>query len=198
MNSNWFKLILKMTGVHYGKNLLLKGLPVMYAVKGASLKIGEHVTIRSSFLSNLVGLYSRTVIVARMPGTLIEIGDNVGISGSTIYARKKVYIGDNTCIGGNCKILDNDFHPLDYETRNAQLSGKRGGDCTKIPCKEIHIGKNCFIGCNSIILKGTILGDGCVVGAGSVVHGTFPENCVIAGNPARVIRKLEISNEESL
>lgn len=192
MNSNWAKCFFKMTGVHYGENLLLKGIPVIYRAKGASLKIGDHVTIRSSFLSNLIGLYSRTIIVARIPGTIIEIGNNVGISGSTIYARKGVYIGDNTCIGGNCKILDNDFHPLDYETRNIQLSGERGGDCDKIPCKEIRIGKNCFIGCNSIILKGSVLGDGCVVGAGAVVHGIFPDNCVIAGNPARVIRKLEI------
>ena len=41
------------------------------------------------------------------------------------------------------------------------------------------------------ILKGTQLGDGCVVGAGAVVSGKFEENCVIAGNPAKVIRKLE-------
>lgn len=52
------------------------------------------------------------------------------------------------------------------------------------------IGKNCFIGCNSIILKGTVLGDGCVVGAGAVVCGKFEDNCVIAGNPAKVIRGL--------
>ena len=60
-----------------------------------------------------------------------------------------------------------------------------------VPSREIKIGKNCFIGCNSIILKGTVLGDGCVVGAGAVVCGKFEDNCVIAGNPARVIKRLE-------
>ena len=59
-----------------------------------------------------------------------------------------------------------------------------------IPGQEIHIGKNCFLGCNSIILKGTFLGDGCVVGAGAVVSGKFEDNCVIAGNPAKIIRRL--------
>lgn len=59
-----------------------------------------------------------------------------------------------------------------------------------VPSREIKIGKNCFIGCNSIILKGTVLGDGCVVGAGAVVTGKFEDNCVIAGNPARVIKRL--------
>lgn len=104
MNSNWFKLVMKMTKVEYGKNLLLKGVPIIFNKGGAKLKIGENVTIKSSFLSNLVGLYSRTIIVTRAPGAAIEIGDNVGISGATIYARKKITIGENTCIGGNCKM----------------------------------------------------------------------------------------------
>ena len=44
---------------------------------------------------------------------------------------------------------------------------------------------------NSIILKGTVLGKNVVVGAGSVVHGIFPDNCIIAGNPAKVIKFIE-------
>lgn len=191
MNSNWFKAVMKANHVSYGKNLLLKGTPLIYNTKGAELKIGNNVTIKSSFLSNLVGLYARTIIVTRHPDAKIEIGDGVGISGATIYARKGIFIGDNTAIGGNCKILDNDFHPIDIEERNRLLHDPHGGDSDLIPAKEITIGKNCFIGCNTIILKGTVLGDGCVVGAGAVVSGTFPENSVIAGNPAKVIRRLQ-------
>lgn len=191
MNSNWFKLLMRVTKVKYGKNLLLKGTPVIFNKRGAKLIIGENVTIKSSFLSNLVGLYSRTIIVTRTPESKIVIGNNVGISGATIYARKGIYIGDNTCIGGNCKILDNDFHPIDTDERLKLLNDIHGGDAAElIPTREIRIGKNCFLGCNSIILKGTVLGDGCVVGAGAVVSGRFEDNCVIAGNPARVIKKL--------
>lgn len=190
MNSNWFKLVMRLTNVRYGKNLLLKGVPIIFNKNGASLKIGRNVTIKSSFLSNLVGLYSRTIIVTRTKEAEIDIGDNVGISGVTIYARKKITIGENTCIGGNCKILDNDFHPIEAETRNKLLRDENGGDSILIPSREIKIGKNCFIGCNTIILKGTALGDGCVVGAGAVVCGKFEDNCVIAGNPARVIKRL--------
>lgn len=191
MNSNWFKILMKATKVEYGKNLLLKGMPVIFNKGGAKLKIGDNVTVKSSFLSNLVGLYSRTIIVTRAPGAVVEIGNNVGISGVTIYARKGIYIGENTCVGGNCKILDNDFHPIDVEERLRLLQDVHGGDSDLIPSREIRIGKNCFIGCNSIILKGTVLGDGCVVGAGAVVSGKFEDNCVIAGNPARMIKKLE-------
>lgn len=191
MNSNWFKIFMKVTKVKYGKSLLLKGMPVIFNKGGAELTIGDNCTIKSSFLSNLVGLYSRTIIVTRASGAEIVIGNNVGISGATIYARKKISIGDNTCIGGNCKILDNDFHPIEVEERNRLLMDPNGGDFDFVPAREIKIGKNCFIGCNSIILKGTVLGDGCIVGAGAVVAGKFEDNCVIAGNPAKVIRKLE-------
>lgn len=187
MNSNWFKLALKVFGVEYGKSFVLKGVPVIYSVKNSKISIGDNCCVKSSFLSNLVGLYSRTIIVTRAEGAKIVIGDNVGISGATIYARKGVEIGDNTMVGGNVKILDNDFHPIEIEDRHKQ-------DKSLIKAKEIKIGKNCFIGCNSIILKGTVLGDNCVVGAGAVVSGKFEPNSVIVGNPAKVVKKLENSD----
>ena len=127
-------------------------MPIIFNKGGAKLKIGENVTIKSSFLSNLVDLYSRTIICTCVPGAEIEIGDNVGISGATIYARKKITIGENICIGGNCKILDNDLHPIEAETRNKLLRDENG--------------------------------------AGAVVCGKFKDNCVIAGNPARIIKNM--------
>lgn len=87
--------------------------------------------------------------------------------------------------------MDNDFHPIEWEKRNRLLNDPKGGDSDLVPTKPIVIGENCFIGCNSIILKGTVLGEGCVVGAGAVVSGKFEVNSVIGGNPARVIKKLE-------
>lgn len=195
MNSNWFKLAMKATKVKYGKNLLLKGMPIIFNKGGATLSIGDNCVVKSSFMSNLVGLYSRTIIVTRAPEAEIVIGNNVGISGATVYARKSIRIGNNTCIGGNVKILDNDFHPIEWEIRNRLLNDPNGGNSDLVPANPIVIGKNCFIGCNSIILKGTVLGDGCVVGAGAVVSGKFEANSVIVGNPAQVIKKLEQSSQ---
>ena len=57
--------------------------------------------------------------------------------------------------------------------------------------KPVSIGENVFIGCNSIILKGATIGDNTTIGAGSVVSGTIPANCIAAGNPARVIKRLD-------
>lgn len=181
--SNFFKIFMKLNKVSFGKNLNLFGVPIIFKESGSVLKIGDNCSIKSSFLSNLIGLSQRTIIITRTKEAKIEIGDNVGISGTTIYARKGIYIGDNTLIGGNVKILDNDFHPIEVEARNMD-------DKDMIKSKEIVIGKNCFIGCNSIILKGSKLGDGCVVGAGSVVSGEFAESVVIAGNPAKVIKNI--------
>ena len=184
MFGNIYKIILKLTRVKYGKGLDLKGIPLIFNKKDAELLIGDNCIIKSSVLSNLVGLYSRTIIVTRVEGAKIVIGNNVGISGATIYARKEISIGDNTNIGGNVKILDNDFHPIEVEARLRD-------DKEKIGTAPVRIGKSCFIGCNALILKGTELGDNCVVGAGAVVCGKFESNSVIAGNPARIIRKLE-------
>jgi acetyltransferase-like isoleucine patch superfamily enzyme len=51
------------------------------------------------------------------------------------------------------------------------------------------IGENCFVGARSIILPGVRINNGCIVGAGSVVTKDVPENCAVAGNPARIIRE---------
>ena len=164
-----------------GGGIKYNGFSVIFAFRGSSIEIGRGTTLNSGFFSNLLGLYQRIIIVARDRGK-ITIGKNCGISGSTIYAMQSIEIGDETLIGANCKIVDNDFHPLDSEKRRANLPS----DIKKRPVK---IGSQCFIGMNSIILKGTELGDRCVVGAGSVVSGVFPPDCVIAGNPAKIIRR---------
>ena len=192
MNNNWYKILMKANKIEVGKDVVLRGMPVIFNKKGAKLEIGQGTIIKSNFLSNLVGLYSRTIIVTRCKNAYIKIGKNVGISGATIYARKGIYIGDNTCIGGNCKILDNDFHPIDANKRNELMRNPNGGDDnTYVKSKEIFIGEDCFIGCTTIILKGTRLGNRCIVGAGAVVSGEFPDDSVIVGNPGKVIKKVD-------
>lgn len=167
------------------RRVTLKGYCVIFPFPGCHIKLGSG-TINSSFTSNMLGLWQRTILVARYGGR-IEIGDGFGISGSTIYAMDSITIGKNATIGANTKIIDNDFHPLDPEQRRLNLNREHAARA------PITIGDNCFIGMNSVILKGTTLGDNVVVGAGSIVHGTFPDNCVIAGNPAKIIRRLTVA-----
>ena len=169
--------------IKYLGKIKFNGFTVLYAFPESKIEIGNGTVFNSSPLSNLVGLSQRMIIVTRYGGKLC-IGEDCQISGSTIYAMREITIGRKVFIGGNCKIIDNDFHPLAASKRLPQ----RPEDINKEP---IIIGDECFIGTNSIILKGTTLGRNCVVGAGSVVSGNWPDNSIIAGNPARLIRMNE-------
>lgn len=92
-------------------------------------------------------------------------------------ADAHIYIGSGTYIAGNVGII----------TANHNLSDLS----LPTPGKDVNIGKKCWIGMNSMILPGVILGEHTIVGAGSVVTKSFPEgNCIIAGNPAKIIRRL--------
>lgn len=164
------------------RNVKMNGYCVIFQFPGSQIAI-EEGTINSAFTSNMLGLWQRTIMVASYGGK-IEIDNGFGISGSTIYSTASIKIGKNATIGANCKIIDNDFHPIDPEFRRLGLNKEH---TARAP---ITIGDNCFIGMNSIILKGTTLGNNVVVGAGSVVHGSFPDNCIIAGNPAKIIRQI--------
>lgn len=169
----------------YKKQIKFNGFCYFYAHSDSAINIDKRggIIINSTTPSNLVGISQNTVISCR-DGGIINIGKGVGISGSTIYALCEITIGDNAIIGAGCKIVDNDFHSLDPEKRINQQ------DCD-IKRAPVIIGANSFVGMNSIILKGTTLGRNCIVGAGSVVHGIFPDNVIIAGNPAKIIKKIE-------
>lgn len=168
----------------FRRTIKFNGYCVIFPFSDSKIVL-ESGVINSSPTSNMLGLWQRTIIIARYGG-MIEIGEGFGISGTTIYSTSSITIGKNATIGANCKIVDNDFHPLDPEQRRQGLNEQY---TKRAPIK---IGDNCFIGMNSIILKGTTIGNNVVVGAGSVVHGTFPDNCIIAGNPAKIIKQIDI------
>lgn len=171
--------------IKYRKRIWFRGFSVIFAMQNSDIQFdnmrGGKINIFSHPFSNMIGLSQRTIIVAKNGGR-IKIGEGVCMSGCTIYSMDSIIIGRNTDIGSGCKIIDNDFHPLPYSerypTERLDLLKKR----------PIVIGEGCFLGANSIILKGTTLGRNVVVGAGSVVSGIFPNNVIIAGNPAKIIK----------
>lgn len=148
-----------------------------------SVTLGKNVRLLAGWRSNRVGLCG-PVILQTWEGGRIEIGDNSGASAVAISSRSEIVIGRHVNIGGNVRIYDHDFHAIDATTRR----GESG--CEDCATKPITIGDDVFIGAQSIILKGVTIGHRSVIGAGSVVSKDIPADCIAAGNPAVVIRKI--------
>lgn len=117
-------------------------------------------------------------------GYNIECGENVFFNvNCVVLDSMKVKIGSNVIFGPGVHIYTA-THPLDkIERRISQIS------------KPITIGDDCWIGGQAIILPGVNIGSGSVIGAGSVISKDIPENSLAVGNPAKVIRKLNIEEE---
>lgn len=116
-------------------------------------------------------------------GTNVSVGKNVFINfNCTILDTCKVTIGSRTLFGPNVSLYSG-THPLDPAIRNGTRGPESGG--------EIHIGEDCWIAGNVTVLPGVTIGRGSTVGAGSVVTKDVPPFTVVAGNPARILRKVE-------
>lgn len=182
------------SGLKYQKGWILNGRAIIIKKKWISrtlnqtengvLQIGKDFACNNKVKSNSIGIIQPCVFNIGSEGSRITIGNNVGISGSTICAVKSVTIGDNVLIGSGCLITDTDAHPLDYNDRRNRKNDRILSD-------SIVIGNDVFIGARSIILKGVTIGDRAIIGAGSVVSKDIPADCIAAGNPVRVIKVLK-------
>ncbi len=171
-------------GITFDRSWRFFGLPKFYTAYGqGKIEIGKNFTARSTIRSNSIGVF-QPVILKSGPGALLKLGSNVGISGSTISASLKISIGDNVLIGSGCLISDSDAHPVNPIAR--MQNPNLGAECSPIIIEE-HV----FIGARAIILKGVTIGKGSTIGAGSVVSREVPPYCVVAGNPAKIIKYFE-------
>ena len=95
-----------------------------------------------------------------------------------------ITVGARTLIGPNCSFYSGG-HPLDPFVRN----GTRGPEFGK----PITIGEDCWLGGNIVVLPGVTIGRGATVGAGSVVTRDVPEFACVVGNPARILKMIEVA-----
>lgn len=142
------------------------------------VKIGENC----SFGTKLGGFhYGGSIeIQARTPQSIITIKDKVSTNNNIfICSSGSIIIGSNSCIGQGVTIMDFDAHGIKPEKRNE--IGEIG---------TIEIGENVWVGNNVIILKNSKIGNNSIIAAGAVVNGLFPENVIIGGVPAKIIKKI--------
>ncbi|MDA7870453.1 acyltransferase [bacterium] len=165
-------------GVKWPKHLTIKGPLGLSAI--GRIELGDHITIVNDSKYNRAGINHPTQLVAGRDA-ILKIGNNVGMSGASIYAESSIEIGDHVLLGANARIYDTDFHPIHFQDRVAGAPAKTAA---------VVIGEHVWLAANVTILKGVHIGARSVIAAGSVVTSDIPEDCLAGGIPAKVIRKI--------
>ncbi len=164
-----------------GENFAIKSCSNCFADKPGNIKIGNNCEILGTLFS--------------MDNGKIEIGDYTEIRDSSfIGAVESVKIGSYVIISNHIKIYDNNNHPTDPETRKEMCKNGFYGDAwrwTYAERKPVVIEDNVWIGEGSTILKGVTIGEGSIIGCNSVVTKDVPPYSIAAGNPAKVVKKIE-------
>lgn len=159
--------------IKWGKFLRLGNQVFLSALSKNGIQFGDNVSI---------GAYSRIIVSTSLHniGNKITIGNNVGI-GEFAYlgGAGGLEIGDECIVGQywSCHPENHNYDDLNVSIRHQGVSRK-----------GIKIGKNCWIGSKVTVLDGVQIGDGCIIAAGSVVTQSFPENSIIAGVPAKILK----------
>ena len=90
----------------------------------------------------------------------------------------KIIVGEDCMFSNTIIVRTSDSHPI-YNAENQRIN----------PAKDVVVGKHVWIAPSSVIMKGAIIGDGCVVGSHSMVNKMVPDNCLIVGIPAHVVKE---------
>lgn len=133
--------------------------------KGTRVHLGDRVRIRKQ--------------VSFTGGGTVTVGSDTLLNGCWIIAASRVQIGDS-CLISDCGITDNDYHHIDPQRRHDPL--------TSSTTASVVVGDNVWIGLRALVLKGVSVGTDSVVGAAAVVRSDVPPRCVVAGNPAQVVK----------
>lgn len=159
--------------IHYGKFLRLGNQVYVSALSKNGIQFGDNVSI---------GAFSRVIVSTSLNeiGDKISIGSNVGI-GEFAYlgGAGSLEIGDECIIGQYLSC-----HPENHNYQDTTISIRHQG----VTRKGIKIGENCWIGSKVTILDGVTIGNGSIIAAGSVVTKSFPENSIIGGVPAKLLK----------
>lgn len=163
--------------LHFGKNFNVGYQCYINAMSRTGLFCGDNVSL--GFHTHIELSSSLHEIADKM-----VIGNNVGLGSHGHYGAGLggLEIGDDTIIGNYVS-----FHPENHIFSELNMPIRQQG----VYGKGIKIGKNCWIGAKATFLDGTVIGNGCVVAAGAVVKGNFPDNSIIGGVPAKIIKMRE-------
>ena len=129
------------------------------------------------------------------PRGRVSLGAHALVHGARIICDAEVEIGDYALISWNVVLMDTYRVPTETPARRRELErvptrARRFIDAG-VPAQPVRVGPNVWIGFDSCVLPGVRIGEGAVVGARSVVTEDVPPYTVVAGNPARLVRRLD-------
>tara|TARA_E500000178_G_C16989461_1_gene740064 strand:+ start:356 stop:919 length:564 start_codon:yes stop_codon:yes gene_type:complete len=170
-----------------------------YAIFKPQLKILKKITINNKKKSQITIGANNTIISAKIftfnkgkfsIGKFSYIGENCQID-----ACREVRIGDYCMISNNVTIQDHNSHPIKKKDRRKQLIDlqKFPTDVYDSDIEKIIIGNDVWICRDTMIFKGVKIGDGSIIAAKAVVTKNVPSNCIVAGNPAKIVKKIKQS-----
>ncbi len=123
---------------------------------------------------------NRIILQARFAHSKIVIGAHSQImNGCELFSTESITIGNNVLIGACVKIMDSNFHDL-----NPLLRMNPGES------SPVLIHNNCWLGIDSLLLKGSEVGENTVIAAKTIVRSKLESNALYGGNPARLIKKI--------
>lgn len=163
----------------------------------SNITFGKHVTIESNCR---IDAYAREPIVL---GNCVKIGAYSNLLSTSHLAKfgKGLTMGHHSAVGdfthfgapggieiGNDVIMGSyvSFHSENHNFSDTTMLIREQG----VTSKGIKIGNNVWVGAKVTFLDGCVIGNHCVVAAGAVVNGIFPDNCVIGGVPAKIIKTI--------
>ena len=159
--------------IHYSDTIIC---PIRVTPQYISLKEGVSIfyNARIEGVNTYLGKTFSPIIILKKG---VTIQQNLHLT-----CANSIIVGENTAIAANVTITDI-HHPYDEIDKPIEHQD--------IVVKSVEIGSDCKIYNNAVILPGTIIGKHVTVGANSVVNGVFPDYCVIAGAPARMLKRYD-------
>ena len=146
-----------------------------------SIKIGSKTRIQGHLMTTQ---YGGEIII----GHDCFVGRN-----SRIWSVGKIELGNHVLIAHNTNIFDNNTHPIDPILRRTHMTDWNNEilNADLFSPKPVKICDDAWIGCNCVILKGVTIGEAAIVGAGSVVTHDVEPYTIVAGNPAKIIKRIK-------
>ncbi|MCU1593995.1 MAG: putative sugar acetyltransferase [Frankiales bacterium] len=171
VEAQWWRAVLRQQarGVWTLRSIKSRGArPVVFGkpvIDASDLEVGDDFKVWSGPRVTMISGWGR-----------MRFGDRCFVNvGSTIISVEEIVVGDDVAFANDVYVMDSDSH------------GVEGRPHKQAP---VRIGDGCWIGARAMILPGVTLGKRVLVAAGAVVTRDVPDDCLVAGNPARVVREL--------